>query len=131
MRKLQKQFALLALVLAFALALAACEGSKSPAPVSDGTEKTFTLVVVDDTGAEASFSVTSAAASVGEALENIGMIEGRQEPAGFMVLTVNGVTADYNKDGHYWAFYIGDEYAMSGVKETEIEDGATYQLKVE
>ena len=45
--------------------------------------------------------------------------------------TVNGVTADYDKDGTYWAFYINGEYAMSGVDTTAVEEGATYAFKVE
>ena len=128
MRKLQKRFALIALVLAFALALAACGDS---APVSDGTEKTFTLLVVDEAGQETSYTVTSAAASVGEALMDEGLIEGEEGPYGYYIKTVNGLTEDYDVNGHYWAFYVGDSYAMAGVEQTEIEDGAVYALKVE
>ena len=43
---------------------------------------------------------------------------------------VNGIVADYETDGTYWAFYIGDEYGMTGVDMTEIEAGATYAFKV-
>ena len=128
MREFQKRFALIVLVLVFVLALAACGDS---APVSDGTEKTFTLLVVDDQGTETSFTVTSAAASVGEALIDEGLIAGEDGPYGYYIKTVNGLTKDYDKDGQYWAFYEGDSYAMNGVDLTEIEDGAVYALKVE
>ena len=130
MRKIQKRFALIVLVLAFVLALAACGDSKA-APVSDGTEKTFTLLVVDDAGAETRFTVTTAAVSVGAALEADGLIDGEMGPYGYYIKTVNGLTKDYDKDGQYWAFYVGDSYATAGVDQTEIEDGATYALKVE
>ena len=45
--------------------------------------------------------------------------------------TVNGITADYDTDGVYWAFYVNDEYATSGVDVTEITEGDSYALKVE
>ena len=47
------------------------------------------------------------------------------------VKTVNGVTVDYDTDGKYWAFYIDDEYAMTGVDSTPITDGSSYTFKVE
>ena len=45
-----------------------------------------------------------------------------------MVKTVNGITADYNVDRSYWAFYINGEYAMTGVDGTEIKAGDAYRL---
>ena len=41
---------------------------------------------------------------------------------------VNGVTADYNVDGSYWAFYIDGAYAMTGLDDTPIDENATYSL---
>lgn len=45
--------------------------------------------------------------------------------------TVNGMTADYDKDGVYWAFYIDGEYAMTGVDATNVTDGAQYAFRME
>ena len=42
--------------------------------------------------------------------------------------TVNGITADWDADQTYWAFYINGEYAMTGIDATEIVDGTTYSL---
>ena len=41
------------------------------------------------------------------------------------------MTADYDKDGVYWAFYIDGEYAMTGVDATNITDGAQYAFQME
>lgn len=41
------------------------------------------------------------------------------------------MTADYDKDGVYWAFYIDGEYAMTGVDATNITDGARYAFRME
>lgn len=45
--------------------------------------------------------------------------------------TVNGMTADYDKDGVYWAFYIDGEYAMTGIDATNITGGAQYAFRME
>ena len=47
------------------------------------------------------------------------------------VKKVNGITADYDADQTYWAFYVNGEYATAGVDSTTIEEGATYSFKVE
>ena len=68
---------------------------------------------------------------LGAALLSLGLIAGEDSEFGLYIKTVNNVTADYDTDGKYWAFYIDDEYAMTGVDATEIQEGSTYSLKVE
>ena len=53
------------------------------------------------------------------------------EDYGLYVKEVNGITADYDVDGTYWAFYINDEYASTGVDSTNITEGDNYSFKVE
>ncbi|MBQ8310229.1 MAG: DUF4430 domain-containing protein [Clostridia bacterium] len=105
------------------------------AGTDSGTEatpkKTFTFIVVDAEGNETTFTVSSDKKTVGDALLAEGLIEGENETYGLYVKKVNGITADYDVDGTYWAFYINGEYAMTGVDSTDIEEGATYSFKVE
>ena len=91
----------------------------------------FTFVVVDQDGKETNFEVRTDKKTVGEALLDVNMIEGEEGEYGLYVKTVNGITADYDKDQAYWAFYINDEYATTGVDLTDIEEGATYTFKIE
>lgn len=69
--------------------------------------------------------------TVGDALIELGLIEGDESEYGLFVKKVDGITADYETDGTYWAFYVNGEYAMSGVDQTEITDGADYMLSWE
>jgi len=94
-------------------------------------EKEFTLTVSDKEGAEKTVTVKTDAKTVGEALAALYIIAGEDGEWGLYVKTVDGITADYDTDGTYWAFYIDGEYAMTGVDATEITEGATYQFKVE
>lgn len=91
----------------------------------------FKFIVVDADGKETEFTVKTDADTVGKALLDANLIAGEDSEYGLYVKTVNGITADYDTDGSYWAFYINGEYATTGVDSTEIEDGATYTFKVE
>ena len=91
---------------------------------------TFYFHVTDGEGQTTRFEIHTDKTIVGDALLNLGLITGENGPYGLYVKTVNGITADYDTTGTYWAFYVGDEYGMTGVDLTEITPGATYAFKV-
>ena len=91
----------------------------------------FNFVVADKDGTETKFEIHTDKPTVGEALLEVKLIEGEDGPYGLYVKTVNGITADYDVDQTYWAFYINGEMAMTGVDATNVEAGATYSFKVE
>ncbi|MDD5952944.1 MAG: DUF4430 domain-containing protein [Oscillospiraceae bacterium] len=92
---------------------------------------TFLFSVIDETGAETQFAVHTDKTIVGEALQELGLIDGEEGPYGLYVKKVNGITADAEKDGKYWAFRINGEYATAGVDSTEIKSGDVYSFQVE
>ncbi len=137
-----KKFLASILVICLMLSVCACnsrqENSTEPTVVTitDGQNigkgaTQFTLTVVDVEGKEVTAQINTDKATVGEALIELGLVAGETGDCGLMITTVNGTTLDFNKDGKYWAFYIGDEYAMTGVDQTDITAGATYMLKAE
>lgn len=91
----------------------------------------FYFTVTDKNGNAETYAIKTDKKIVGDALQELGLISGDEGEYGLYVKTVNGIEADFDKDGTYWAFYINGEYAMSGVDSTKIEPGATYTLKVE
>ena len=101
------------------------------APAVKGEGATvFYFNVVDKDGKETKFEIHTDKTTVGEALLELGLIEGDMGDYGLYVKKVNGITAEYEVDGTYWAFYICDDYGMTGVDMTDIEPGATYAFKV-
>ena len=128
----------LVLVAATVLSFTACKDNKILIPTPD-TEITsvgegdtkFAFTVTDIDGNTESFEVNTNAEIVGTALIENRLISGEDGAYGLYVKVVNGITADYDKDGTYWAFYIDGEYAMTGVDTTPIEDGKIYSFKVE
>lgn len=114
------------LTLMMVLSLAAC-GSE-PKAEAPAASTDFTVVVTDLEGTETTFQYSSDEKYVGDALLKEGLIAGDVGEYGLYVTTVNGITADWDADQTYWAFYIDGEYAMTGVDATEIVAGSTYSL---
>ncbi len=98
--------------------------------LGEGATK-FTFTVTNPDGTEKAYEISTDKTVVGEALEELGLIQGEEGPYGLYVKTVNGITVDYDKDGMYWAFYINGEMAPTGVDKTDITAGATYSFKAE
>ena len=110
---------------------ASVEASVAEATVLGQGNIKFTLTVVDQDGNETDFQILTDKETVGEALLDVDLIAGDESEYGLYVKTVNGVTADYDKDQTYWAFYVNGEYANTGVDSTPVEDGAVYSFRIE
>lgn len=140
------------LMTALALALVGCDTPQTPADTSAettlesatetvaetvaptvlGTGNTvFTFTVVDGEGEETVYEIHTDKTIVGEALLELGLIEGEDGPYGLYVKAVGGIRADYDKDGTYWAFYQNNKYAPTGVDLTTITPGVIYSFRVE
>ena len=74
------------------------------------------------------FTIHTDKDTVGAALFEHNLIAGDSSEYGLYLKVVNGITADYDVDQSYWAFYVNGEYAMSGVDTTNIDETAKYQL---
>ena len=108
--------------------------------VSDGGEAnitelgegktTFDLLVTNAEGTKKQFAIHTDEKTVGAALLALGLIEGEEGQYGLYVKTVDGITADYDKDQTYWAFYVNGEYATAGVDQTNIDEGAVYSFVI-
>ena len=138
MKKTIQSSVSLLLAFLFVLCLASCgnrvdaTGLWENATYKKDTElgkgsKTFTLEVTVEEQT-VTFTVNTDAKTVGAALLELELIDGDEGDFGLYIKKVNGMTADYDTDKSYWAFYINGEYAMTGVDGTDIEEGVTYRL---
>lgn len=89
--------------------------------------KAITVTVVHSDGTEKVFHYNTDAEKLGAYLEEQGLIESQGADAG-MFHTVDGEKADWNVNQSYWAFYLGEDYAMTGIYDTDIADGSVYKL---
>ena len=138
MKNLIKSTTSILLVLIFVFSFTACgekeqlTGLWADALYTENTElgtgeKTVTVEVSAE-DKTVTFTIKTDAATVGAALLEHELIAGDEGEYGLYVKKVNGITADYDIDQSYWAFYIDGQYAMSGVDSTEITEGVVYQL---
>lgn len=108
----------LALLLLFSLA-ACSQGS--------GTERSVTLTVVHGDGSSKDIPVKSAKETLGEALIEAKVISGEDGPYGLYVTTVDGETADGDKE-QWWCLTKGGEGVNTGVDSTPFEDGDVFEF---
>lgn len=91
----------------------------------------FIFKVVTKSGEEKTFTVRTDKTIVGDALQEVGLIEGDEDKYGLYVKVVDGERVEYETDGKYWAFYVDGAYALTGVDLTEIEAGKVYSFVAE
>ena len=135
-----KKIALSLLSLLMILCLASCFGGNDPAKwetvsyaedTTIGTgAKTAVVEIVND-GKTVTLTVKTDEETLGAALLKEKVIAGDDGDYGLYVKAVNGVIADYESDGFYWAFYVDGDFAMTGVDTTPIEEGKIYRLSKE
>ncbi len=135
MKRTAKIATALILLFAFALCLISCNGQNDPWESAKYTEdKTlgegevqFTLEVEAD-DRKVTFTVKTNEETVGDALTELELIDGEEGQFGLYVKEVNGITADFDADGYYWAFYVDGALSMVGIDGTPVTDGAAYKL---
>ncbi len=126
------------LLLALTLCLVSCGGAADTdtlwesAMYTEDTElgEGEKTVVVEVTVKEHSvtFTLNTDKAILGDALIEHALIDGEAGQFGLYIKKVNGITADYDADQSYWAFYQNGEYMLTGVDTTEIFGGEHYEL---
>ena len=65
---------------------------------------------------------------LGDALLEHSLVAGDESEYGLYVKVVNGMTADFDVDQAYWAFYKDGEMMNTGVDGATIADGEHYEL---
>ena len=144
MKYLKKTRKTIAFLLALVMVLALCACAK-PMPIAAGKNTVgvkdgetlgkgataFTVEVTDGQGTKTDFTVKTDEKTVGAALQALNIISGEKSEYGLYIKEVIGITADYDTDGTYWAFYIDGQYASTGADMTDARDGAVYGFAVE
>ena len=153
MKKIVSSMSVVALLLMCLLCMVGCQAEQAEQPEQSVSATESTAPVADDAGFWSTAMYTADTAlgegakvltvqvsadekaitltintdkeTVGAALAEHNLIQG----ADGLYTVVNGMTADWNVDQTYWAFYIDGEYAMTGMDDTAITDGAVYKLE--
>lgn len=100
-------------------------------PQATAGTKHLTIDVVYEDSSMDTYPVTTDAEYLEEALEEIEelTVDGsRTEQFGLMILSVNGIRAEYTKDHAYWAVLLNGEPSSYGISGQPVQDGEHYQL---
>lgn len=98
--------------------------------ITAGT-KNLTIDVVYEDSSTDTYAVTTDAEYLEEAIAEIDdlTVDGsRTAQFGLMILSVNGIEADYAKDHAYWAVMLNGEPSNYGISQQPVLDGGHYQL---
>jgi len=136
------QITMLAVLSIMLIVLVACDGADAPPSAQSEAQSgltdqipeqdigqgstVFRFEVKDNTGTVTAWNVHTDKTTVGDALLEVGLIDGDVSEFGLFVLEVNGLVADFSANNAWWALYIDAEMAMIGVDSVEIEPGKVY-----
>ena len=92
--------------------------------------KFITIEVVDNNAASVVYDVHTDAEYLRQAMEEADGLKfsGSEGEYGFMVETVNGITADWNVDQSYWGFYVNGDYCKYGIDSQPVADGDAFRI---
>ena len=119
---------ILAVVLLLAVAAAAVLLYLHFSPKAAEGAKTVVVEVVHKDESKKEFTLHTDAETLRGALDEQKLIEGEDRGGIYMVIVVDGETADYDVDGSYWAMLQDGEWMMTGVDDTMIQDGDHYEF---
>lgn len=135
--KHKKTILLVCLLLAAAAVLALVFHFASAKNVQKGS-KECSLTVTDDSGTSKTYECSTNAEYLRQLMDELSAdqtqefsYEGSEGQYGLFINTVNGLTADYDKDHAYWAIYVDGEYAQNGADTQPVNDGDKFELKYE
>lgn len=99
--------------------------SDAAAAPAGAVQCVFTVTYADGAGEEFALQAQDGA-TLADALRDAGLISEEEAAAGF-VTTVNGVTADWDKDGAWWCLTdASGEMTAVGIADIALHDGDSY-----
>lgn len=100
-------------------------------PVASKGAKKVTIAVVDNNKQETDYTVHTDAETLKQVMDEVDGLtySGDDSDYGLMITTVNDVTADFNADGAYWAFYVNNEYCNYGIEEQPVNDKDEFKIE--
>lgn len=99
-------------------------------PQAQQGSKEITITVVHSDGTEKTVTCRTDEEKLDQVLIAEGLIPADNIVDGMFTI-VDGETASWEADMAYWAFFVGEEYAVKGICDTNVEDGASYKLVYE
>ncbi len=129
-KKDSKTLLIMSLVLFLAVISAVMVFNFAGPDTSEGS-KTVIIQIIDDQQTLTSYEAHTDAEYLRQAMESCKGLTfiGSEGPYGLMLHTINGVTADYDKNQAWWSIYVNDELGNYGIDQQPVADGDTFRLE--
>lgn len=100
------------------------------APQTSEGSKTITLKVIDNTQTTVSYTVHTNATYLLDAMKDAPNLSfsGREDTYGLTLITLNGISADFNKGDAFWCIYVNEEMGNYGIETQPVTDGDVIQF---
>lgn len=96
---------------------------------TEGT-KAYEVTVTDNNGDVTTYNGTTDAEYLSELMDELKddgfTYEGSTSDYGLFINSINGLAADYDNDGAYWAIYVNGEYGQYGADAQPVADGDSF-----
>lgn len=101
------------------------------APQTSVGAKNITIQVTDNQQNTTDYSVNTNAEYLRQAMEETKGLSftGTEGQYGLMILSVNGITANWEQDHAWWSIYVNNELANYSIDQQPIADGDVVRLK--
>ena len=123
----KKAKTILAVVLLVLMITAAVLAYLHFAPTGVNGDKLLSISIVHGDGSEKKLTISTDSENLRGALEQEGLISGSESQYGLFVTTVDGEAADDSQQ-QWWCFTKGGETMTTGVDDTMIADGESYEI---
>ena len=121
-----KKRSIIIAIIAFVLVVGAVAGVwLAFGPGTSEGEKEITIEVIDNKGEAKKYELNTDALYLNEAMKEAGIL---YEAEGTYVNSINGITADYDKDQSYWSFEVNGEYCNLGIFDQPVNDGDSFTI---
>lgn len=127
MKKTNKKTIIIVVAVVLVLAAAFAVVYTQFKPKTAQGEKQITVKVVLEDESVQTYPISTDAEYLGQALKEQNLVEGEEGSFGLFVTTVAGVKADDSKQ-QWWCLTKGGESVTTGVDQTPIANGETYEL---
>ena len=89
-------------------------------------EKSITFTVVYENGEKKTYDISTNREYLADALFDEGLITESEYKAGFYTI-IDGIKADWNKDGGWWCITEDGQMTSKGMNELAIKDGDSFE----
>lgn len=122
----QKKAVILAVVIMLAAASILIAVLYRKPGQTSASSKSITIEVIHKDGSQATFSFQSDKKTLEEVMAEEDLVKGEESQYGLFVTEVDGEKSSFDQDGSWWKLEINGKEAVTGIRDTLLEDGSIY-----